>query len=78
MIGPGKYDEVATVARKLSGARGVIVVVFEGEEGNGFSAQLPSDLVDKVPSALRQMADQIEADKAQQSLNAAVRPNPGQ
>jgi hypothetical protein len=36
------------------------VLVFGGERGHGFSAQLPFDLLVKVPTMLREMAQQIE------------------
>ena len=60
MIGPGKYDHICTVARTLAHAEGAIVLIFGGEAGPGFSAQLPEDLAKEVPRVLRDMADQIE------------------
>jgi hypothetical protein len=58
--GPGKYDAAATVARASTKAKGVLLVVFGGEHGAGFSAQLPADLLLTVPAILRDMADQID------------------
>ena len=60
--GPGKYDDVATVALKSTKARGVIVMVFDGEKGTGFSVQAPADVQLRLPVILRDVADQIERD----------------
>lgn len=48
------------MARTLAHAEGAIVLIFGGEAGPGFSAQLPEDLAKEVPRVLREMADQIE------------------
>jgi hypothetical protein len=65
--GPGKYDAAATVARVATGAEGVALIVFNGHDGNGFSAQLPADLLIVVPAILRDMADQIDRQLAGES-----------
>lgn len=60
MDGPGKYDNVATTAREATDAAGVVLVVLSGRLGNGFSVQARSpEMVDALPSLLRQVADQI-------------------
>jgi hypothetical protein len=56
-IGPGKYDEIATAARK-----GVVLMVLDGEFGYGFSAQLPPEYYSGLPEVLRQVAEQLEAE----------------
>jgi hypothetical protein len=62
-IGPGKYDDVATIVMKATHAKAVIVVVFDGVFGDGFSAQITGGAkVLEMPFILRQMADQIEKD----------------
>jgi hypothetical protein len=63
-IGPGKYDAACTAAREATGARGVILIVFGGKLGDGFSAQLelPVAALVKIPAVLRTVADSIEAD----------------
>lgn len=62
-LGAGKYDDLATTARQSANARGVIVIVFEGDKGNGFSVQTADlQLVARVPAILRDVADGIEAD----------------
>jgi hypothetical protein len=63
MTGKGKYDDICTSVRRTTDADGVIVLVFGGIHGHGFSAQLPPGLVVPVPAMLRSMADQIEADQ---------------
>ncbi len=62
MIGPGKYDEVCTQVREDTNALGVVLLIFGGCKGNGFSCQAPFEFTATIPSLLRQMADQIEAD----------------
>jgi hypothetical protein len=59
--GPGKYDPQATVARESCKAAGVMLIVFRGFDGDGFSAQLPPHLLIAVPAILRHMADDIDA-----------------
>jgi hypothetical protein len=63
-MGPGKYDDVATMARIASQARGgVIVIVLGGVRGSGFSVQSEDpETMNKLPELLRTMADQIEQD----------------
>jgi hypothetical protein len=41
MIGPGKYDAVAEQARRVTEATGVLLVVIDGNQGNGFSVPGP-------------------------------------
>ena len=60
MNGPGRYDREASAARASAEALGVLLIVFGGHDGNGFSAQLPLDLLLTVPAILRQLADRIE------------------
>lgn len=62
MTGPGKYDDACTRARIDCKAQGVILIVFSGDLGHGFSAQLPPGLGLTVPAVLRDAADRIEAD----------------
>jgi hypothetical protein len=62
MIGPGKYDDLCTYVREQAKAAGVIVIVFEGEKGAGFSVQAPLAMQLQLPSVLRLIATQIEND----------------
>jgi len=36
-IGEGKYDDLCTIVRERTNARAVLVAVFEGDYGDGFS-----------------------------------------
>lgn len=60
MIGPGKYDALATAAREAAKARGIILIVFGGDKGSGFSAQLDALGTMEIPQILREIADEIE------------------
>lgn len=62
MFGPGKYDKECRAVRTVTLADGVILIVFRGHSGDGFSAQLPADELARIPTLLRTVADQIEAD----------------
>jgi hypothetical protein len=62
MNGPGKYDDACTAARETTGAAGALLIIFEGEKGHGFSAQLPVEALVQIPTVLREIADQIEED----------------
>lgn len=58
--GPGKYDELTTYVREQANARGVIVIVFGGDKGSGFSVQADAATTLLLPTLLRNMADEIE------------------
>jgi hypothetical protein len=62
-IGPGKYDDFASIVRVQTDALGVVVIVVGGSKGNGFAVQsISSTFTEKIPELLRVMADQIEKD----------------
>lgn len=61
-IGPGKYDALCTEIREETKAQGVILMVFDGDQGCGFSVQAPFELTLGLPSILRDLAQQIEDD----------------
>lgn len=61
MIEPGNYDELCVEAREKAQATAVILLVIAGQHGSGFSAQAPLDVLLKLPTLLRMMADDIEA-----------------
>ena len=60
MIGPRKYDDLASYVREKAEAVGAIVIIFQGKHGHGFSCQLPQEAVSGIPDILRQIAEQIE------------------
>jgi hypothetical protein len=62
MQGPGKYDDLATMVREQAKAKGVIVIVFGGDKGAGFSVQGDLETMLALPKILRSTADQIEQD----------------
>ena len=62
MIGPGKYDNLATYVREASGGKTVLVAVLLGKLGSGFSVQSSSLVAayETLPALLRAVADEIE------------------
>jgi len=70
MFGAGKYDLVCEHVRKVTSAEGVLVIVINGDQGQGFSCQLTPALLPMVPALLRHVADQIEADAKQHAALA--------
>lgn len=63
-LGAGKYDDEATMVRERTHAKGVIVIVIEGDRGEGFAIQATPGVTFALPQMLRGMADEIEADCA--------------
>lgn len=61
-IGPGKYDDLATMIRARAAAQGVIVMVIGGALGSGFSVQASAEVTANLPALLRTIADDIERD----------------
>jgi enoyl-CoA hydratase/carnithine racemase len=59
-MGPGKYDDLATYVRDTAKARGVLVIVLDGEKGSGFSCQTDVQTLIGLPAMLRDVADNIE------------------
>ena len=58
--GPGKYDDLATLVRKRTGAAGVVLLVINGSKGSGFSVQATPVLTVELPRLMRAMANEIE------------------
>jgi hypothetical protein len=62
-IGPGKYDDICTMVRERVGigdeGGGVIVIVFGGNRGNGFSCQADLLTTLALPDVLEETARQI-------------------
>jgi hypothetical protein len=63
--GGGKYDAYATMVREAAEASAVVVMVFGGVRGTGFSVQGPKSLIAALPMMLRNMANGIEKDNAE-------------
>jgi hypothetical protein len=63
--GPGKYDDMATYVQEKTDAQLVVVAVVGGNKGGGFSVQSVSiELLKQVPQVLRDLADSLEIDLA--------------
>lgn len=58
-LGPGKYDALCTLVRKRAKARGVVVIVFDGDKGSGFSAQCDALAALALPDVLQKIVDQM-------------------
>lgn len=46
--GPGKYDDLCTVAREAAKAQAVVLIVLNGKHGSGFSVQSHAPLTPSV------------------------------
>lgn len=57
--GPGKYDDVCTLVRTRTLARGVVVIVIGGSRGSGFSVQGDEEVTRALPELLETMIPQI-------------------
>jgi hypothetical protein len=62
LIGPGKYDDETTMVQKATNAIGVVLLVFGGNKGDGFSVQATLEMTLLLPTILRTIADQLDAD----------------
>lgn len=58
---PGRYRDLCDAVRDQTNADGVVVMVFQGDAGTGFSAVGPPEFCEALPAALRHLADQLEA-----------------
>jgi hypothetical protein len=61
MLGAGKYDDLCTLVRESAQARGAIVMIFDGNQGGGFSVQADLEITLGLPDILRKLAKEIEA-----------------
>lgn len=62
MYGPGKYDDLCTEVRLRTLAQAVIVIVFNGIEGSGFSCQADASIVLDLPKVLERVAADMRRD----------------
>lgn len=60
-VGPGKYDDLCTLVRERAQAQGVIIVVFGGSKGSGFSCQADLETTLGLPELLEKVAADIRA-----------------
>lgn len=68
-MGPGKYDDITTLAREKTKAACVVVLIIGGERGDGFDMQIDAARIRSLPGltkvivdSLRDMAATIERD----------------
>ena len=61
-LGPGKYDDVATLVRERTNADGVAVIIFNGDRGTGFSIQADLATTLSMPDILESVARQMRKD----------------
>lgn len=59
MSNPGKYDDLCTMVREASGAEGVLLLIINGDKGNGFSVQATSRIIPGIPDLLEFTANEI-------------------
>jgi hypothetical protein len=57
--GPGKYDDLCTEVREKASALGVILLIFDGVKGTGFSCQADLLTTMRLPEILEDIAKQI-------------------
>lgn len=63
--GPGKYNELTTMVRKVVQADGVVLIIVNGMEGSGFSVQMREDIgPETLATWLETMAGEIRASVA--------------
>lgn len=58
-VGPGKYDAACTYVRERHHALAAIVIVMRGDQGDGFSAQGPQEILEVLPEILEHVAAEM-------------------
>ena len=71
-IGPGPYDELCTAAREGAKAKGVVLIVVEGEHGSGFCVQGPLEVHEALPDKLEVVAHEIRSNADKLTPGASV------
>lgn len=79
MIGPGKYDDLATWVMEKTNCKAVVLMVIGGDHGDGCSLQQRGELLLPgyslvMPQLLRDLASGIEQDM--KHIREAARQNP--
>jgi len=62
MKNDGKYSDLCEELRDRTAADGTVVMIYNGEHGNGFSMLGSPEFCSAMPFVLRHMADLLEAD----------------
>ena len=63
--GKGLYSDLTSLALRFTQASAVIAIVFDGNQGTGFSVIAREGFSYDIPKVLREMADKLEAGKKQ-------------
>jgi len=62
-VGPGRYNDIADFARIKTGARGLVLIVLDGQRGQGFEVLVDDPvLLRELPNMLRTVAEAVERD----------------
>jgi len=64
--GPGKYDDVCTMAREMAGVQspgGAVLIIIGGDRGPGFECQCDALTLAYLPEMLEKIAGDIRADR---------------
>jgi urease accessory protein UreH len=56
MIGPGKYDDLVTQLREGLQAKAILLVVIQGNKGNGVSQQIAAGTKEEAQKILGDIA----------------------
>ena len=59
-LGPGKYDKELKKLLKLCGANEGLIIIFDGNQGPSFCANLKKENIIAMPKMLRYVADEVE------------------
>lgn len=63
MNGPGgKYEALCSQVRETTHAEGCVLIILDGENGNGFSVEGTAEVLQQLPTMLCSIADKIEKD----------------
>lgn len=62
--GPGKYGPCAQALRNLTGG-GIVLIVLDGDLGSGISIKVDERHMRVLPTLLRALAEQVDADLQQ-------------
>lgn len=62
MKGPGKYDKEAQELLERLKAKGLVLLVFDGDRGYGMAVKAQPHIMAVLPEILRKIADGVEAE----------------
>lgn len=61
-LGADRYPGIASAVEQVTGAKGTIVIIFDGRHGTALCASIGDDLCGELPARLRSMATDLEKD----------------